>query len=163
MRKLYEAVIGERNTNYYLSRFEKFAQDGNRINVSWNWCAFLFNAWWALYRKMYGWFFGLFAISVVWGYILEDFPVAGLIVQWCFVALFSLFANNLYFKSETSRIQSAKENTNDEQMLIEVLRRKGGVNRWVIWVMGVLVSILLICMLTWFIFFIATPTSQASC
>lgn len=54
---LYEAAIGEKNQGYYVAKFEDFDRRGPGLHASWNWAAFFFMGAWALYRKMYVWFF----------------------------------------------------------------------------------------------------------
>jgi len=50
-RAYLEIAIGPRNTDYYVSRFERFASGGSK--VSWNWPAFFVTLPWLLYRKMW--------------------------------------------------------------------------------------------------------------
>ena len=53
---LYEAAIGPKKKTYYVDRFEVFDENGPGLHPSWNWAAFFFTGFWALYRKLYGWF-----------------------------------------------------------------------------------------------------------
>ena len=41
------------NSNWYLPRFEKFSQSGNKKKAAWNWAAFLFPSYWLFWRKCY--------------------------------------------------------------------------------------------------------------
>jgi hypothetical protein len=62
-KNLYEAILGEKSRIYYLKKFERFDQQGLGLKASWNWPAFFFGGSWALYRKMYGWFFAFWGIT----------------------------------------------------------------------------------------------------
>ena len=67
VQKYYKAAIGEKNADFYLSRFHHF--DSNGVRPSWNWPAFFFTFYWLLYRKM-----GLFALV----YVLLPIPLAAI-------------------------------------------------------------------------------------
>ena len=68
-----EAAIGEKNLDYYLRRFERFASSGG--SASWNWPAFFVPLIWMLYRKMW-------VYALVYLFLL---PIASFAV---FIALF---------------------------------------------------------------------------
>lgn len=131
---LYKAIIGEKNTSYYLLKFEQFDRQGPGFKASWNWPAFFCNYAWALYRKMYGWFFAILGISVI-SIVIAG---AGAPVIW-FVALvanaaFGVYANSIYHGKAREKIAMARLTFPDEPRLLARLRNKGGVNTWVIWV-----------------------------
>lgn len=131
---LYKAIIGEKNTNYYLTKFEQFDRQGPGFKASWNWPAFFCNYAWALYRKMYGWFFAILGISVI-SIVIAG---AGAPVIW-FVTLianaaFGVYANSIYHGKAREKIAMARLTFPDEPRLLARLRNKGGVNTWVIWV-----------------------------
>lgn len=131
---LYKAIIGEKNTNYYLTKFEQYDRQGPGFKASWNWPAFFCNYAWALYRKMYGWFFAILGISVI-SIVIAG---AGAPVIW-FVALvanaaFGVYANSIYHGKAREKIAMARLAFPDEPRLLARLRNKGGVNTWVIWV-----------------------------
>jgi hypothetical protein len=135
MVKFYEAILGEKNRAYYLTKFEQFDNKGPGIKASWNWSAFLCGGVWALYRKMYGWFFAFWGIAFL-SNIFEKAGAQGIsaiifIVPW---VAFAICANSLYQKNLTLKISKAKMAINDQNSLLEYLRHKGGVNTWVIWV-----------------------------
>ena len=132
MKQYYKAILGEKNTLYYQTKFEGFDSKGDAMTVSWNWSAFFIAPTWALYRKMYGWFFILAIIlflSDLLGKIGEN--------NWAFIVwfipwiTFTLFSNALYHKSLRKKIMKAKSNISDEKKLIRYLKYKGGVNEWV--------------------------------
>lgn len=136
---LYETVIGDKNTSYYLTKFEQFDQQGQGLKASWNWPAFFFNFHWALYRKMYGWVFVFFAVSVVLVVVSDVFDKAGIHGFGFFVLLtpyfaFGFLANSLYHNNIQKKITAAQLTFRDEPKLLAHLRNKGGVNTWVVWV-----------------------------
>ena len=65
-REVRERLVGEK-TEYYLPRFEKL----ETLNsfTDWNWCAFLFGAFWMLYRKMYAYGIVLFVANELLGLV----------------------------------------------------------------------------------------------
>ena len=137
MRELYNAVIGQNNKNYYLAKFESFDKQGVGLKPSWNWSALFATGVWALYRKMYGWFFiwwGLVSLSS----ILEKSGSVVLSVLSVVVStiVFAVYANSLYYNKVKEEIAEAQLNTSDESKLFGYLKRKGGVHKWVIWVFG---------------------------
>ena len=67
VHKYYQAALGQKNADFYLSRFHHF--DSNGVRPSWNWPAFLFTFYWLLYRKMR--FFALV-------YVLLPIPLAAI-------------------------------------------------------------------------------------
>lgn len=134
----YKAIIGDKNTSYYIAKFEQFDRQGPGLKASWNWPAFFCNYAWALYRKMYGWFFAILGISVI-SIVIAG---AGAPVIW-FGALvanaaFGVYANAIYHGKVRRGIVAAQLSVHDEQKLLEHLRQKGGVHTWVIWVFGLI-------------------------
>lgn len=130
---MYDAIIGQVNTIYYQVKFDNFDKKGPGLKASWNWPAFFLGAYWAIYRKMYAWFFLLIGISIIFtdGYLIS-------------MIVFAIFANSLYQQNLTSKIAKAKATINEKSKLIEHLKNKGGVNIWVIWVWGVIAILMLI-------------------
>jgi len=142
MQNLYEAVLGEKNRIYYLKKFKQFDLNPPGLNASWNWPAFIFGGVWALYRKMYGWFFAFFGIIVI-SEILEKSGATGisdLIVIAPWIA-FTIYANSLYHGSVKKTIAVAQFVFKDDSKLVEYLNHKGGVHTWVIWVFGLVPAI----------------------
>jgi len=137
---LYEAALGEKNRIYYLTKFEQYDQKSSGLRISWNWSAFFFSYLWALYRKMYGWFFaytGIIILAVVLdasGYLdftrVPGLAIISTIPVWI---VFTIYANSLYHKSVKKKVANAQANLKDEPKLLEYLRHKGGVHRWVMW------------------------------
>ncbi len=137
IQDLYIAVIGEKNTDYYLAQFENFdkRQDDK---LSWNWSAFLFTGFWALYRKMYGWFFvywGIVSISKLFENVV--IPKVWLLIYLGISISFATLANSFYYAKVKQKIKAAQHTIKNETTLFESLQYKGGVNTWVTWVFGV--------------------------
>ncbi len=150
MQQLYEAILGEKNKIYYQTKFEQFDKKGPGLKASWNWPAFFVGGVWALYRKMYGWFFILLGVAFV-SSILEEAgaPWLSAIVFFVPWIAFAIFANSFYQNNLRKKIAEAKMTIEDESRLIEYLRYKGGVHTWVVWVfvgipvLGILAAILI--------------------
>lgn len=143
MRELYEATLGEKNQVYYLEKFEYFDQQPPGLKASWNWPAFLAGGVWALYRKMYRWYFafwGIDILSIIFAKAVS--PNIGMLVLCVFWIAFTAYANSLYHGNVKTKITDAQLTIKDEKLL-EYLRRKGGVHTWVVWVFGWIPLILL--------------------
>lgn len=137
MRILYEAILGGKNPIYYLTKFEHFDQQGPELKASWNWPAFLWGGIWALYRKMYGWFFAWWGIAILSSIFMRTgMPGLELFVFYAPWIVFTINANSFYHKSVKKKILFAQLTTQDELKLLEYLRRKGGVHTWAIYVFG---------------------------
>ncbi len=115
---LYETAIGESNRDYYLKRFLAFDKKGEKLRGSWNWAAFAFTGFWALYRRMYGWFFVFWLATTVVGIVNKKDPAAGALVFLVFSFFwiwFAIYANALYHRKVKNRsitlINSADENS----------------------------------------------------
>lgn len=137
MHNLYDAILSEKNRIYYLTKFEYFDQQGPGLKASWNWPALLAGGVWALYRKMYGWFFAFWGVAFL-SNIFEKAGSPGLsaiifLVPWI---AFPIYADSLYHNSIKKKIAVAQLSAKEEPKLLEYLRYKGGVHTWVIWVFG---------------------------
>ena len=146
---LYEAYLGEKNSIYYLLKFKEFDGQGPRLKASWNWAAFFGFLTWALYRKMYGWFFALFGLYIVLTIIdtaltKGGFYVISFLLWLAPIMVFGFFANSLYYRNVKKKIADAQLLISNQSNLLEFLRNKGGVHPWVIWVcIGIWVIVLL--------------------
>lgn len=139
MQHLYKAVLGMKNRIYYLTKFEQFDQQPPGLKASWNWPAFVCGGVWALYRKMYGWFFAFLGIAVLANiFDKAGSPGLGVLVFLAPWVAFTIYANSLYHGSVKKKIAVAQITVKDESKLIEYLRYKGGVHTWVIWIFGLL-------------------------
>jgi hypothetical protein len=131
---LYEAVLAGCRADYYLPRFAEFDKGGGKHIRGWNWGAFFGGGVWALYRKMYGWFFAFWGLSfLALIFQAKVSPVFGALVIMIPWGAFTINANSLYHRHVRMRI-SAAGGINHPAELLAHLRRKGGVHRWVLWI-----------------------------
>lgn len=138
-RELYEALIGPRNTEYYLSYFER-AETRGYSPLSWHWPA-IFGVLWFLYRKQYGWGLIIMAISMAIAIVTSllasaigtenaGFLQLALLVGFQMIWI-PLNANGIYYRWAKQRIVAAREafpNLLHEQLAM--LSVQGGVNRY---------------------------------
>lgn len=161
IQDLYAAVIGDKNTDYYLAKFAEFDQQKPGLKPSWNWSAFLFNNGWTLYRKMYGWFFTFWGIAVFLNMfekgssLSHSVAVETIVYTYTFfitliiAIFFGFFADSLYYKKVKKKIAAAQQTIKNEAKLFEFLQSQGGVHNWVMWlfsglaVSGILASIII--------------------
>ena len=131
---LYEAVIGEKNCHYYLDKFAVFDRNPETLKASWNWAALFGFGAWALYRKMYLWFFVIWGITTLSALFEKGGTYTiSLIIYTVSCILFAIFANALYHRSVKKKIATVQFSITDEDKLVEFLQYKGGVNTWVIY------------------------------
>ena len=137
---LYEDAIGERNVNYYVDKFEDFDQRGPDLHASWNWAAFFGGGAWALYRKLYSWFFIWWFVATAVTVFAKstDVRVNGILtivigVLWLG---FSIFANSLYHLKIKARIAAAQKSNSKASRVTKRLRAGSGVLMWVPIVFG---------------------------
>lgn len=146
---LYEAVLADCRADYYLPRFAEFDRNDGELIRGWNWGAFFGGGVWALYRKMYGWFFAFWGLSfLALVFQAKVSPVFGALVLMIPWQLFTIHANSLYHRHVRMRI-SAAGGINHPAELLAHLRRKGGVHRWALWIfiglplLGILAAIVI--------------------
>lgn len=136
--ELYAALIGEKNRDYYLKRFESFDDRGGGIIPSWNWAAFIFTGLWLLYRKMYAVFFAVLGISFISGFIIGilplDSPLNVIIFNVLWYFGFGIYGNFLYYGHSIRKIATAHATRFDEEKILSYIQSNGGVHVWVIWV-----------------------------
>jgi hypothetical protein len=132
---LYGSAIGDKSQDYYLGKFEDFDDKGPGLHASWNWAAFFFTGFWALYRKMYGWFFAWWFIATV-GVVFEKVPNSAIQLVVALITLasllcFSAYANSLYHHKIKKRIAAAQKSNADVARVSRRLSAASGVNKWV--------------------------------
>ncbi len=135
INNLYEATLGEKNRTYYLIKFKQFDQQGlSLLKASWNWPAFFFNFIWALYRKMYVWFFVFLNLGYLINFLFEisDSTILNALISFIPSILSGIFGNSLYHNNVRKKIAVAQRNIKDKTRLLNFLKHKGGVNEWVI-------------------------------
>ena len=115
MREFYKAVIGQKSRNYYLEKFEAFDKQGIGLKPSWNWSALFGTGVWALYRKMYGWFFawcGVVSLSSI--FEKSGSPVVSGLIGLISLIVFSAYANSLYHNKIKTKIAVAQLTFKDD-------------------------------------------------
>ncbi len=105
----FKAALGRRNATYYLTRFAKFDLNwGELLKPTWNAAGFIFNAFWLLYRGIFG--FGvLFFLMPIVSMTLADSKMTGL---WCWLVLsfaIGCYGNALYFLNISHRISKIEQ------------------------------------------------------
>lgn len=132
---LYEDSIGTKSQDYYLNKFENFDQIGEGWNPSWNWAAFFFTGFWALYRKMYGWFFAWWLFGTIGSMFMKS--ENHLVKQGLGIAYlasffgFAIYANSIYHRKLKSKIAAAQQSTTNTARVNRRLIAGGGVHAWV--------------------------------
>ena len=106
------------NGLYYSNAFQKIRM-GNK-KTSWNWCAFLFTAYWFAYRKMYGWAAGVILTNTVLIFI-GGFASLFLIASF---VLIGIFANYLYLQHIETALQQCQNL--QEPFKTQEIKKKGG-------------------------------------
>ncbi len=125
----YKAFLGGASENYYLEKFQEFDRHPPGMKAGWNWTAFFFGGGWAIYRKMYGWFFFFMEIVLLAGILQRvGAPAIGIAVLSGSWIAFAIYANALYHAGVTKKIADAERFIINEPMLLQSLRHEGGVN-----------------------------------
>jgi hypothetical protein len=128
---LYRAAVGDFNSEYYVEKFERFDEQRSGYTLNWNWPAFLFSVPWALYRKMYGWFFALLGIFVFAGILEKNgATLAAGLIFWVVSITFGVYANSIYYNRILGKISAFRATTSDDKKFISQLRDEGGVHLW---------------------------------
>ncbi|ACO03033.1 MAG TPA: DUF2628 domain-containing protein [Persephonella sp.] len=132
-----KAFVGEKS-DYYIKKFEKFEKGGS---ISWNWSAFFFGVLWMFYRKMYlygtGIFLGILFLNIILE-ILKVNPVVSTGVSlWLWIG-FGMFGNYIYYIFVINSIKKLKKQFHSEEQFFELLKKKGGVNKLILYIFGAL-------------------------
>jgi len=141
-KELYEALIGHKNTDFYMVYFQR-AEERGYTPMSWNWPAFLAGQIWLIYRRNYLWaarYFGItFLISIVSVYIFGGAEAENSrAVLFTSILLFQnvyfpLHANGIYYRWAKREVEKAKALfPNQLEKQKEHLSTKGGANANVI-------------------------------
>ncbi|MEH6569054.1 MAG: DUF2628 domain-containing protein [Halioglobus sp.] len=133
VQEYYRAATGEKNAEFYLSRFEHF--DSHGVAVSWHWPAFFFSFYWLLHRKMP--LFALLYILFPLAFAAIDmviFPADDVVMAMTsllylaatFIAL-PLYANALYYHQVKKRIHKALSASRDNEEAMSAIIAGGGI------------------------------------
>jgi len=150
IQEYYEAAIGYKNTDYYLSRFTRFDAEG--FGVGWNWPAFFISFYWLLYRKMWAWALLYYLLPLPLG-IFNAFllpaseATAGLGYLAYLAAIFVVFpmyANAIYYRHVTRKIQKAKSYSVDREKRLRMLTAEGGTSGIVLIILLIFIFVMII-------------------
>lgn len=133
----------KKNVDTYLEKFRKMERKNS--GVSWNWCGFLFNTEWLLYRKMYGLFvlflilpgvvsylagyavgFGLGMMGESMQLIMIMSYLAGGLISLISIIIVGMFGNSWYRKKLDKLVAAGEAAETDEEA--DKIYRKGGTN-----------------------------------
>ena len=143
----YEAAVGFKNADYYLSRFNRFDSQG--LGASWNWPSVFISFYWLLYRKMWLWallyFFLPYLILLVGASISDEFIAVVYLVQLTVIFIvFPMYANALYYKHVSKKVLAAKNYTDDEDKRLRIITDGGGTSGVALFVVLLFVGIAMI-------------------
>ena len=134
VHKYYQAAIGQKNADFYLSRFHHF--DSNGVRPSWNWPAFLFTFYWLLYSKMR--FFALVyvllpvTLAAIDSIVFPEDDVAVAVISLLYLAaafiVLPMYANALYYRQVRKMIDIAGEESRDDDETLRMITADGGTN-----------------------------------
>lgn len=103
--------------------------------LTWNWSAFFFGGAWALYRKLY-----LVALAhlliITFASMFARIGVVPFVMVVSTSLALALFADRIDRARVVRLVSESSALSPDEAARVEYLRRRGGVNRWVIWAGG---------------------------
>ncbi len=140
------------NTPYFIPRFKTFAKVGK--GSGWNWCAFFFDFYYFIYRKMWGMAILAFVVSTVLSIpsliytfqmmqamttgleAMPDLPASFWLasqvcsmLSWVVKGLFGGFANRLYAQQTFKRVHKLKKQHGDAPDYSTILSAKGGTSK----------------------------------
>ncbi len=120
------------NLDYYRNQFRRLGSVRHpTFRMSWNWPAFFFFFFWALYRKLWIW-----AVVYVLGgaALMMLLPPGPISLVWLFA--WPLSANYIYYRQAIANARAAMQAPEQEAQYLD----KGGVSRFAVWI-GLLVMI----------------------
>ena len=124
----------QKNQQFYMQIFQKMQM--NNSKASWNWCSFLFGAYWFAYRKMYGIAAAYVAISLVSPFISS---ISGLLLLALPICS-GIFGNYFYKRYIDNELQMARNM--DAFNKNAYIAKKGGTSTGAVWVFIVIMFFL---------------------
>ena len=129
----YEAAVGYKNAEYYVSRFKRFDEQG--VKASWNWPSFFLSFYWLLYRKMWGWGALYFLSPYILGFafVLLSMAWEGAILFYAptYIAatfiLLPMYANAIYYSRIRKIISKAQASSDHREGQLRRVAAEGGV------------------------------------
>jgi Tfp pilus assembly protein PilE len=133
------AVIGDSNTDYYLTRFERLSRGES---APWHWPALFVTWYWMLYRKL--WVPALiyfFAPSIVMGVFSALLPrMAGAILLIWWLAIFigpAVLANRWYYAHCERKIRDVRARGGSKEQMLARLEAAGGTSNIIVIVVAI--------------------------
>ncbi len=117
-----EAAFVQTKLEHYMPAFEKMRRE--KKNFNWNWSAFLFGGFWALYRKMYVYGAAVLGIGALFSILHINLGILGLGVA----VLYGLIGDYLYMKNVERNAAAARNASPDAKA--KAHRELGGVS-WI--------------------------------
>lgn len=111
-------LIGTKS-EYYVPKFQEMKQQNKK--TSWNWAAFLVAPYWFIYRKMYGYGYGILAVAL----ILSLIPVLPFFALGGYIAL-GIFGNYIYMSELEKKALQVRAMT--EPYRSQYIYKNGGTN-----------------------------------
>ena len=136
------AVIGDSNTPYYLTRFERLSRGESG---GWHWPAFFVAWYWMLYRKMWLpallYFLAPIVCLAVLVAAMAVAPALGglLYVAWWLAALIvpALMANGWYYKHSEKKIRDVRARGGSKDQMLARLETAGGTSNILVIILAV--------------------------
>jgi len=128
---LWRQFIGP-HADRYLKHFKKFGLgEEPKFALTWNWPAFLYISFlWFLYRKMY-----VYALVYALGPMISTYLTGDVTVGLIWSIMAGATANYVYYWHCREQIGALKKNAwTDPAKQDEVLKERGGVQSYVIWI-----------------------------
>lgn len=165
-REAWQAVIGHKNTAYYLPSFEAMERTG--APARWHWPAFFVTWYWLLYRKMWAlsfiYLFAPMVVAMLLGAVGAAFGVGDaveslmpLAILGFFMVVPPLLANGLYYKRCRRIMDQARSETRSRHAYLAVLSSRGGTSGPIV---VVVVSLFLMLFIGGILAAIAIPAYQ---
>jgi Tfp pilus assembly protein PilE len=135
----WSAVIGDSNTDYYLTRFDRLSRgEGAR----WHWPAMLVTWYWLLYRKMWvGALVYFFAPGIILGVLAAMMPrAAGPLVLVWWLSLYiapAMLANGWYYAHCRRKIRDVRARGGSKEQMLARLEAAGGTSNIVVIIVAI--------------------------
>lgn len=156
--QMLEAFVSKpEKITWYKEAFKKFDQeDSNKMIWHWSWYGFFFGMFFLMYRKAYSYAFLILAISTALGlsetviqtYIFTEvsgaFQIFSSATTIIIMILVGGFATQLIHKSYKTKKKEIESYTSDNYKRIEMMKSKGGVNKWLLWIIAILFILIIL-------------------
>jgi hypothetical protein len=130
------AAFVEKKANYYLEKWDVFEHSSEKI--SWNWSAFLFSAYWMMYRKMYIPAVATFVGSRIVKYMIAlSGGKAYRLTTILFSVAIGMLGNYIYYVYTSNKIADVADtaSTDDPAVIGRTLRDIGGTSWLWMWLL----------------------------